>query len=133
MTERTATTAPERRAPPRRVGSGERCSRMAKQCRQPSSELCLRFSYNVRRLRLARGYTQRELAKRCGFVPSYIGNIEQGTENVTLATLETLMHGLGCSEEDLFMRQAKAERGPMIAVAVPDASPASTSERGDGS
>ena len=105
---------------------------MAKQHRQPSAEICMRFSYNVRRLRLARGYTQRELAKRCGFIPSYIGNIEQGTENVTLATLETLMHGLECSGEDLFMRQAKAERGPMIAVAVPDPSPAPTSGRGNG-
>jgi DNA-binding XRE family transcriptional regulator len=77
---------------------------MGNQNRKASPEILWRLSTNLRQLRLARGYTQQELAKICGFSKSYIGNVEQGTVNITLANLETLAIGLNCAEEDLLRR-----------------------------
>jgi len=69
--------------------------------RKAGGETLWRLSENLRRLRKARGYTQRELARICGFSTSYIGNVEQGRVNITLANLEALAKGLSCWEEDL--------------------------------
>lgn len=72
--------------------------------RKASGEILWRLSNNLRRLRKARAYTQRELAKFCGFSASYIGNVEQGTVNITLANLETIARALYCSAEDLLRK-----------------------------
>lgn len=77
---------------------------MGNQNRKASPEILWRLSTNLRKLRQARGYTQRELARICGFSKSYISNVEQGTVNITLANLETLALGLDCAEEDLLRR-----------------------------
>ena len=74
---------------------------MDTQHRKASPEIRRRLSVNLKRLRKARGYTQEELANFCQFDRNYISNVEQGRLNVTLASLETLARGLGCSEEDL--------------------------------
>ena len=56
-------------------------------------------------------YTQHELARLCGFVDSYVGDVEQETVNITLANLEALAMGLRCLEEDLLRRgQAPIKR-----------------------
>jgi DNA-binding XRE family transcriptional regulator len=79
-------------------------TKMGNQNRKASPEIRWRLSTNLRRLRKARGYTQRQLAKLCGFSTSYIGNVEQGSVNITLANLETLAKGLNCAAEDLLRR-----------------------------
>ncbi len=71
--------------------------------RQPSPQLLAVVSYNVRRLRLARGLTQRELARLCKTPLSYIGDVEQNTVNITLCSLELLAIGLECAVQDLVM------------------------------
>jgi transcriptional regulator with XRE-family HTH domain len=71
--------------------------------RKPSAEILWRLASNCKRLRIARGYTQHELARLCRFAASYIGDVEQETVNITLANLEALADGLGCSEIDLLM------------------------------
>lgn len=58
--------------------------------RRASQEIRWRLGDNLRRLRLARGYTQHELADICGFAKSYISNVETGTVNICLAGLEGL-------------------------------------------
>jgi transcriptional regulator with XRE-family HTH domain len=78
---------------------------MGKLNRKPSSELRMRVSTNLRALRQARGYTQRELGKLCGFTHSFVSNIEQGRQNISLATLEAFSQGLGCTEADLLLRR----------------------------
>lgn len=77
---------------------------MGKPNRKASPEALWRLSTNLRRLRKAQCYTQRELAKLCGFSKTYISNVEQGTVNITLANLETIAKGLDCAIEDLVMR-----------------------------
>ena len=80
--------------------------------RRPSSHILEVLSYNLRRLRLARGLTQYELAVLCKLSPSYVGEIEQETVNITLANQEALISGLGCSMADLFMPLPKVRASP---------------------
>ena len=47
------------------------------------------------------GISQEELAVRCGIHRTYLGAIERGERNVSLATLEMLAAGLGCDPADL--------------------------------
>jgi len=86
--------------------------------RKASPEILERLSQNLTRLRRARGLTQRALAQRCGVTKAYVSNIEQGTINVTLATLETLAQGLFCCVTDL-LRQPPPR--PTLATASPPA------------
>ena len=74
--------------------------------RKPSQAILLRLADNLKALREGRGYTQAGLAQRTGLTKTYIGNIEQATVNVTLASLETVAEGLECFEEDLLRRRA---------------------------
>ncbi|HEY0086913.1 MAG TPA: helix-turn-helix transcriptional regulator [Allosphingosinicella sp.] len=50
---------------------------------------------NVRRRRLARGVSQEALAEICGYHRTYVGGIERGQRNITIATLEALAGALG--------------------------------------
>jgi transcriptional regulator with XRE-family HTH domain len=77
---------------------------MGNQHRKASPEILWRLSTNLKRLREARGYTQKELGSLCGLTKTYIGNVEQGTVNITLANLEAIANGLGCNAEDLLRR-----------------------------
>ena len=47
----------------------------------------LRVGKTIRRLRIARGWTQEELADRAGLHSTYIGGIERGERNVSLDNL----------------------------------------------
>lgn len=73
--------------------------------RRPSVEILYRLADNLRQYRHYRGYTQHELARQCGFSNSYVGEVEQGTVNITLANLEALATGLRCGEDELLRRQ----------------------------
>ena len=56
----------------------------------------VKFGLNVRRLRLKKGLSQVDLAKRAGLSANYIGTLERGVQNPSLKTLERLAKGLGC-------------------------------------
>lgn len=58
----------------------------------------------IRQLRKEKGWTQTDLATACGFHQSYIGQIEQGQKNITLDTLEQLVHVLQVPVHALFNR-----------------------------
>lgn len=77
---------------------------MPNERRKPSGRILLRLSSNLKRLREARGYSQEELASFSGLNKNYISNVEQATVNITLANLEALAKGLGCTEEELLKR-----------------------------
>ena len=55
------------------------------------------FGNSIRKLRLKKGLTQRELAKRSGLDVTYCSGIERGVRNLSLKSLEKVAKGLGCS------------------------------------
>ncbi len=63
------------------------------------------FGARVRELRARAGFTQAELAKRCGqgVEMQRIGEIERGEQNCTLKTVERLAKGLSCEPAELFL------------------------------
>ena len=71
--------------------------------------LARRFGVLIRRLRLERGYSQEMFGEVCRIDRTYVGMIERGEVNITLAMVAKLARGLGLSLADLF---AEFERGP---------------------
>ena len=55
----------------------------------------------VRRLRIARGWSQEDLAERCQRHFTYIGRVERGEQNVTVQVLSDIASALSVSVADL--------------------------------
>jgi transcriptional regulator with XRE-family HTH domain len=58
---------------------------------------------NIKRLRTATGYSQEELAHVCGYHRTYVGMIERGERNISIATLEALATALGVEPHQLLL------------------------------
>lgn len=65
--------------------------------------LAKNFGVLVRRLRSEKGYSQERFAEVCRIDRSYMGMIERGEINVTLAMVVKLARGLEVSVVDLFL------------------------------
>jgi transcriptional regulator with XRE-family HTH domain len=61
-----------------------------------------RFGKRIRELRLAKGWSQEELAARSGLHPTYIGGIERGERNLGLDNLLKLARALDEHPSALF-------------------------------
>ena len=55
----------------------------------------------VRRLRTALGLSQEDFAEKCGIHRTYVGAVERGECNITLATLENIALALDEHPADL--------------------------------
>ena len=66
---------------------------------------------NVRRLRLARGWTQTELAAASGLKERWVQTLETGTANPTVKVLMAVADALDVPTADLFA-EAKPEPRP---------------------
>jgi transcriptional regulator with XRE-family HTH domain len=56
---------------------------------------------NVRRIRVARGLSQEELAEQLGVHRTFMGAVERGERNLTLRSVERLAAGLGVDQSSL--------------------------------
>ena len=66
------------------------------------------IAQNVRRLRKAKGVSQEELAHVCGYHRTYVGMIERGERNISIATLDALAGALGVAAQSLLDPPAAA-------------------------
>lgn len=86
------------------------------------------IGWNLRRLRVEQGLSQERLAFASGIDRAYVGRVERGSENVTIATLEAMARALAVPVADLLHepalgaprplplragRRAKSERTPI--------------------
>lgn len=60
------------------------------------------FGQRVRELRQAAGFSQEELAERCGLHRTYIGGIERGERNVGVLNLLQIARALRVRPGELF-------------------------------
>jgi transcriptional regulator with XRE-family HTH domain len=60
------------------------------------------IGWNLRSLRVERGLSQERLALEAGIDRSYVGRVERGEENVTVATLEAFANVLSVGVAALF-------------------------------
>jgi transcriptional regulator with XRE-family HTH domain len=60
------------------------------------------IGWNLRALRVERGMSQERLALETGIDRSYVGRVERGSENVTIARLESMAQVLGVPVRRLF-------------------------------
>lgn len=68
--------------------------------------------WNLRRIRVAAGVSQEQLAVDAGVDRTYVGRIERGLENPTVGNLEKLAAALSIHISELFMRPKPGERRP---------------------
>ena len=61
------------------------------------------IGWNLRKLRVAKGFSQERLALESNVDRSYVGRVERGTENVTISTLEALADALQVTVSELFV------------------------------
>ncbi|GJD91397.1 XRE family transcriptional regulator [Methylobacterium hispanicum] len=61
-----------------------------------------RVAWHLRRLRVARGFSQEALAVDAGVDRTYVSGIERGSFNPTVEVLERLATALGCDVAELF-------------------------------
>jgi transcriptional regulator with XRE-family HTH domain len=52
------------------------------------------IGWNLRKLRVPKGWSQERLALESNIDRTYIGKVERGTENVTISTLEVIARAL---------------------------------------
>jgi len=60
---------------------------------------------NLRRLRHERKWSQEDCAEKCGLHRTYIGAVERGERNITLATLDNIAAAFGVSAVELLTRK----------------------------
>ncbi len=70
------------------------------------------IGWNLRRLRVAKGLSQEKLALESNIDRSYVGRVERGKENVTVATLEAFARVLAVNVAALFEEINPTENKP---------------------
>ena len=73
-----------------------------KMCTSMSVSIQAQFGKSIRRLRLKRRLSQERLAELAGMHVTYLGRIERGGQNISLANIEKLARGLRVKPGDLF-------------------------------
>ncbi|WP_027088577.1 helix-turn-helix domain-containing protein [Thomasclavelia saccharogumia] len=62
----------------------------------------IRFGHRVKEIRVKQNISQEELAFRCGLSKNYISDVERGTRNISLRSIEKIADGFAISIKELF-------------------------------
>ena len=62
----------------------------------------VKFGHRIKELRLKQNISQEELAFRCGLSKNYISDVERGTRNVSLKSIEKIAKGVAVNLKELF-------------------------------
>ena len=62
----------------------------------------VRFGHRIKELRVKQGISQEELAFRCGLSKKYISDVERGTRNISLKSIEKISKGFSVNIKELF-------------------------------
>lgn len=73
-----------------------------------------KMAFNVRRIRVANGISQDELALISNVERAYVGHIERGKKNPTVITLDKLAMALDCSVADFFAETEEELDNPTL-------------------
>ena len=63
----------------------------------------------IKELRTERGLTQERLALNAGITPAYLGQVERGQKNATIAIIENICDALNVSLADFFSVYSNAD------------------------
>ena len=66
-----------------------------------TNKILKRFGQRVKSLRLEKGWTQEQLARRADLHRTYIGSIERYERNVSLLNIERIAKAFGVKARDL--------------------------------
>jgi transcriptional regulator with XRE-family HTH domain len=72
--------------------------------------LAREFGVLIRRLRLERAYSQESFGEASGLHRTYIGMVERGETNATLAAVNKMAKALGITLGDMFSELERASR-----------------------
>ena len=64
----------------------------------------MRLGQAVRKAREELGFSQEELAEKCGLHRTYVGSVERGERNVSIVNIVKLAWGLGVEGSELLGR-----------------------------
>jgi transcriptional regulator with XRE-family HTH domain len=81
------------------------------------STLVRHFGATVRELRESRGWTQEQLAEHAGLNRSYVGEIERGSCNASIVTVDNLAHALRVPMARLLSPSQRDESEPLTDAA----------------
>lgn len=62
----------------------------------------IRFGQRIKEIRLKQNISQEELAFRCGLSKNYISDVERGTRNISLKSIEKIADGFAINIKELF-------------------------------
>ena len=71
----------------------------------------LKIGYNVRTIRIQRGISQKELARRVGVSQAHISDIERGERKASISVLLNIMEALKCSPTDIMKERQETKCG----------------------
>ena len=106
-----------------------RPTRRVDPARQP--EIVRRFAARLRRLRLERGLTQVELARRAKVAQSYVGRLESARSAPGIDLVERLADALGVAPEELTAGGDGPEAGPVLRARARELTEKLVSEAGE--
>ena len=71
----------------------------------------LKIGYNVRTIRIQRGISQKELARRVGVSQAHISDIERNKRRASISVLLKIMEALKCSPTDIMKERQETKCG----------------------